>query len=321
MSEAKRPKLSKDTAKVINDNFTREGEGTPPKCNLCSKTLMVDKVNNLKRHLEMVHSDVFQGIVNPGDESGNPPRRKIPLVPVPIDRELLKEIGVKMVTSGGLPFNALDQPGLGDLLRILTSALKIPSINRKTVPEDVDRMAAAFKKGMIDEMRGRMICLKLDSATRKGKSVIAICAQYIMEAKIVMRTLAVYELAVAHTAETIRDEIIRVLKEFEVPITQVYAITTDNGANYLKAARLINEVQKSFDVIDYDPDFEELDDETECYDEEERCLELITNALSNSVRCAAHTLQLCVYDTTKQLGIKPAMDNIKSTAKQLRTKQ
>lgn len=224
--------------------------------------------------------------------------------------------------AGGLAFNCLDQPGLRDLLGILTNALKIPAINRKTIPEDVTAAAHLFKMAIIEELRGKSVCLKLDSATRKGKSVIAICAQFIVESKMVMRTLAVYELAVSHTADTIRDEIIRVLQEFQVDVGQIYAITTDNGANYLKAARLINEAQKGLD-IENGMDVDTVDDPVsyEGNDEEDRCLELLTNALADSVRCAAHTLQLCVYDTIKKLGIKKNLDRVKSAVKQLRTKQ
>ncbi|XP_050093968.1 uncharacterized protein LOC126576706 [Anopheles aquasalis] len=61
------------------------------------------------------------------EEHQNLPRtRKIPLVSIAVDENLLAELCVKMVTWGGLPFNSLDQPGLKDLLQIHTNALKLP---------------------------------------------------------------------------------------------------------------------------------------------------------------------------------------------------
>lgn len=71
-----------------------------------------------------------------------------------------------------------------------------------------------------------------------------------------MKSIAVYDLAVSRMAEIIWDEVDRVLKEFRV----VYAITSDNGVNFLIAARLIYEAQKGLDQIDYDLDFDSVDE-------------------------------------------------------------
>lgn len=320
----KRAKLSIEASKVVVGSFTREGPEKFPKCKICAKVLQIGKFNNLRRHLESVHKDVFNDMITAAEPLEDVrPRRKIPTASVPIDRELLVEYGVKMVTAGGLAFNMLDQPGLKDLLGLLTESLKVPKIDRKTIPNDVEATAAAFKDEIKKELKGRMICLKVDSATRKGRNVIAICVQYIRDSKFVLRTLGVYDFNASQTAEALRDEIIRVLNTFEVDAKQIYAITTDNGANYLKAGKLINAAQIQSDLIDYDLEIEITEDQLQYdgNDEEERALEFITHAISDSVRCAAHTLQLCVYDAIKQLNLKPALDKIKSAARQLRTKQ
>lgn len=87
---------------------------------------------------------------------------------------------------------------------------------------------------MVEELRGKEICLKLDSATRKERSVLAICAQFLEKSKMVLRTLAVHELNKSHTVEVIRDEVAHVLAKYEVDIGQIYVVTTDNGANFFK---------------------------------------------------------------------------------------
>lgn len=144
MSAHKKPKLSKEAAKAVADSFTREGERSSPRCKMCSKVLMVDTHSNLKRHLSLSHKDMFAEMITAVDENVRP-ERKIPAISVPIDQQLLIEYSVKMVTIGGLAFNMLDQPGLSDLMRMLTNALKMPQINRKTIPAEVDAVAKAFK--------------------------------------------------------------------------------------------------------------------------------------------------------------------------------
>lgn len=168
-----------------------------------------------------------------------------------------------------------------------------------------------------------MICLKLDSATRKGRNVIYICVQYIRESKFVFRSLAVIDFNASQTAEALKNEILRVLETFEINVKQIYSVTTDNGANYLKAAKLIYEAQQGSKEIDYDLEFVELDSsvDNEASTEEECTLDVVTSAIADSVRCAAHTLQLCVHDVIKKMNLKLSLDRIKDTAKQLRTKQ
>lgn len=90
--------------------------------------------------------------------------------------------------------------------------------------------------------------------------------------------------------------ILETLVEYEISLSQVYTITTDNGSNMLLAVKLLSEERTSStnNNLDY------------VEDEEDGILDLIESQCFNEVgkviigiRCATHTLQLAVEDALK----------------------
>lgn len=329
---------SKEMVDAIKNAFTRQDlgqEGVYSECRFCGNRLKVDKVGNLKRHLQTLHQREYTEMLAVNSSTtGAPQMRIIPAIPVPIDKNFLTECCVKMVTVGGLSFRSLEQPGLADLVNLLGSAVN-STINRRNILDHLTCTVEAFRKRISDEMRGQIICLKLDAATRRGRSVLAVCSQFLRNGKFVMRTLAVYDLNVSHTAEVIKSEVIRVVAQFGVDIGQIYVVTTDNGANFLKATQLLHEAQRNASgiMIDYDIDLdgetsssEETDQQDashylEANPDEDNTLNVITNAIVGSFRCSAHSLQLCVYKVIKLLNLKEGLSRVRTLAKQLRTKR
>lgn len=55
-----------------------------------------------------------------------------------------------------------------------------------------------------------------------------------------MRTLSVMEIKDRQTGVVLKKLVSDVLKEFGVKLNQVYAVTTDNGANIVLAVKLLN---------------------------------------------------------------------------------
>lgn len=104
--------------------------------------------------------------------------------------------------------------------------------------------------------------------------------QYLCGKHIEVITLVMIELTSSQTSEKLKTEIMCVLLKYGTSLRQVYATTTDNGANMLKADQLLRETLNE----DVDQDINEE--------------ELLT-AIANSVRCAAHTLQLAVNDVLR----------------------
>lgn len=91
-----------------------------------------------------------------------------------------------------------------------------------------------------------------------------------------------------HTAKNLKDEILKCLKEYNIKISQIYSTTTDNGANILKASKLLQELQE-----------ERINDEIhqcEDYSAQDGNIHSTLASVFSVVRCAAHTIQLASYD-------------------------
>lgn len=188
-----------------------------------------------------------------------------------------------------------------------------------------------------------MFSLKIDSASRLDRSVLGINVQFIENNKIQIKTLAMTEVKIRHTSANISQIVIDVLTLYNLNINQVYTITTDNGANMLKAAILLGEDQNVKNVVEENRILliEEDEDENETEEEEEFFYNhsyFITNdflidmeyelRFSNDnsqkdflkvIRCAAHTLQLTIGDIMKDLLFKETLEKARQVVKKLRT--
>ena len=95
------------------------------------------------------------------------------------------------------------------------------------------------------------------------------------EFKLVNLVLATKEVSGAHTGENIAAWLEAILEDYEVSPCKVVAVVTDNGANMVKACNMLREKHGW-----------------------------------QHVRCAAHTLQLCVKPALEIQEIKSAIGNI-----------
>lgn len=157
--------------------------------------------------------------------------------------------------------------------------------------EYVTEKYARLKSIIKNSCKGKMIALKMDTATRLERSVLGINIQVIENDKINTYNLAMKELNGKHTAEKLKKEIEKVLKEFEIKKSQIYSVTTDNGRNMLKAVYILSNKN--------DDEFENNEEEDVA---SQKCTEVLVENICCedekiiSIKCAAHTLQLAVKD-------------------------
>ena len=121
--------------------------------------------------------------------------------------------------------------------------------------------------------------------------------------KLDIYTLGIIELNKKHTAENIKEEIERILSEFSINKRQVYAVTTDNGRNMLKAVDRLSDSN--------------VEDEAESIFDSIIEKGSITSGNVVSVKCAAHTLQLAVKDFLSQFDSN--ITKTRQVVKKLRT--
>ncbi|KAL9706562.1 hypothetical protein quinque_010080 [Culex quinquefasciatus] len=110
---------------------------------------------------------------------------------------------IRLVTVHGLPFAAVEWEAVRDLTQPVLNVFKTV-INRRNIVEVVDNVAAQIACLIAEELKGSRISLKLD----------------------------------IHTAENLLIELVNLLLEYNIPLSQVASITIDNGANVVKLTRL-----------------------------------------------------------------------------------
>ena len=123
-----------------------------------------------------------------------------------------------------------------------------------------------------------------------------------------VKTLAIKELIQPHTSEYLNTVLMDVLTDYQINIKQILSITTDNGANMVKAVNDLNDSSCTEDEAD------NFEDNTLMPIESFPCLKSVTN-----IRCGAHTLHLCVMDVLKTDNIKEKIGRFRMIVKKLKT--
>lgn len=180
------------------------------------------------------------------------------------------------------------------------------TISSNTIPTKIPEFAEKVRRRIAEEMKGKMISVSVDGCSRNHRHFIGLNVQYELDGKVVVRTLAVEELFVSSTAANLKNEITRIFRKFDILIKSIVSFTSDNGANYILAGKLLNE-ESEFNLE---------------YDLPEG-IELLQGEFSiQSVRCAAHTMQLAVDDAVKPKveadSLKPLLLAVRKLANFLR---
>ncbi|XP_058449221.1 uncharacterized protein LOC131433787 [Malaya genurostris] len=242
---------------------------------------------NFVKHLRNVHPEkaLEYGLLKQGYAPEK--KRKILKTSIALDRQAVVESLVKMVSLHHLPLCAVEWEGFRELLDPICEALKF-KINRDNISRHIEQCAVNIREKIAAEMQGRLICIKVDSASRYGRHVVGINAQYNKDDTVIIRTLAMMEVKCRQTGKFLKSKIDDVLKMYGVAQEQLFSVTCDNGANMIAAVREMQKDAVAF--IDEEADADDvLSDQSMLEYEKEISL----------VRCAVHTMQLAVHDVVK----------------------
>lgn len=262
-------------------------QGNNAVCKKCGAVFKGVVTGNLKRHLLSVHKDVYKGNI--------PLVAKKSIVKIQMDSASLKLSCVKMLTRDALPFRIMESEGFSEIVNPIAHELGI-TINPSNIKTHVKRVADQIRSVITDELHCRMFSLKIDSASKHGRSILGINAQFISGDEIQIRTLAMLEMFTRHTAENLKKEILSVLASYNCSIHQIITITTDNGANLVKCVSLLDEVEAENDITDEEVSDEESLERMDLVDEAIDILgDSATSHILRCVRCATHTLQVCNF--------------------------
>lgn len=282
------------------------------KCLLCEKELRGKNSSNIKRHYELIHSKNIgenEENVHSTSSIGKISKRKNTNICISMNKNEFLLCCVGLVTVKSIPFRIFDDERFfKKLIRPYEDVYKT-NFNSKNIVEKISIVSANIKESISKCIKKKMICLKIDIATRMDKSILGINIQYIKDSKIAINTIGMLQLRKRHKSQFLKDEIMNCLKEYDIDILQIYACTSDNGANVIKTSKLLAELQEEVQT--------EPNEESNSDDEDYLNIHSSLTCVLSVVRCAAHTIQLAAYDVLKT--IQPQVEECRNIAKKLRT--
>lgn len=133
---------------------------------------------NFIRHMRLEHPTLAKahGLIQEKNEVPAK-RRKVTKVPVAIDRPTLLEGILKLVCSHNMPILSVEWEGLRVILNPLCDALKM-ELNRPNLVRHLRAAADKLRAEVRVLVREKLICLKIDSATRLGRHILGVNIQY-----------------------------------------------------------------------------------------------------------------------------------------------
>lgn len=290
-------------------------DGNKAMCKNCDGSYNAQSTTNLKRHLAKEHSEMLkqfekQNREEASAECSSSKKRKTDVVKVQF--EVCKDTFIKncinFVTKQNLPFSFFDSEEFKYLTEATFKFLDKDPITSRNIMDYVAEKYNKLKQELIQKIRNRMLCIKIDAATRLNRSVLGINVQVLEENEVKIFTLAMIEIKARHTGENLKAEVERVLNGFFVKKSQIYSITTDNGRNLLKCVDQLS--------VEAETDWEDQ------LRAEDRC-DILSESISfdriTSIKCAAHTLQLAVNDFLKESERATIVDQARNVVKVLRT--
>lgn len=270
------------------------------------KKLSAICLTNLKRHLQKDHSgecDERRVKIESSDTCENNKQIKFT---IEMSVNEVVNACITLLTKQSVPLSFFDSEPFNTLTKPIFDGLHIPKINSRNILQHLEDKFDKLQNNIKNITKNKIVCIKMDTATRHDRAILGINLQIISSNTLQIFTLAMLELKQKHTAQYLTTQVENVLKSFNIDKAQVYAITTDNGRNMVKAVELLS-------LHSYD---EESDSESE--NNYESTLDNVRFENIISIKCAAHTLQLAVKDFLDNLNTNIVHKSRKSV-KYLRT--
>lgn len=320
-------------------------------CIICKQDINCTSETNIVPHLKNKHKNEFKLHVDIESCTEEPS----------VTRLKLLQSCVELVTINGKKFSTLSCSGFLhshentlNKLNLAGYALKLKDPHLNEVKEHLKKTAKRMREKIKEEVRGKMLSLMIDGATRNGRSLLGFSVQYAEDCTVKVVTLGVKELIQEYTSEYLCAVIKKTLEQYGINLHLIITVTSDNASNMLATTReLENELNPAIPedienengsdvaseiseiVDDQSQDDEATDDESvddrirniinndEMADEEALNAILDESSIYDSllfsvvgdlrsqtgnqvllidqIRCAAHTVQLAINDSLKNL--------------------
>ncbi|XP_055637192.1 uncharacterized protein LOC129775933 [Toxorhynchites rutilus septentrionalis] len=267
--------------------------------NTCTYVQRKLDINNFIRHFRTQHPEraYIEGLQMEGELVPKKPRI-ISKRLCAIDKSLLIEASIKLVTNHYLPVSCVEWEAMRMIFDPLTVAVGM-TMDTRNLECHLKLSARKIKDTIVSEMKGCLISLKIDSVSRHNRHVLTISARYAIEDKIATRTLGIIEVKLGQTTAFVKDQIMSMIGNYGLTSDQIFSVTCDNGANMLGAVRKLKQ--------EFEADLTETNIQSDEDHREQQ--ESFTASLSdqlqkhfNIIRCAVHALQLAISDVVNKFN-------------------
>lgn len=220
--------------------YTSESNKTTCKVAGCNKKYSGYVSSNLWKHLQSAHESIYLKLL-PQREV----RKKSKLDKCVLD---LRKSLVELCTVNGRPFSIVDDSGMKGILQIAYNSA-IENVNDKVAPGlfnqkqlkmDLQSAYSYIQSVIKSEVKQKLVSLMVDIRSKRGKSILGAQIQYTINDQIKIRTIGMIRMLRPHTGIYIAELIEKKLGEYGISLDQIYSLTTDNGANMLKAVSVID---------------------------------------------------------------------------------
>lgn len=141
------------------------------------------------------------------------------------------------------PFAVVEGVGFKRLVKLLAPSYNLPAANTfKTKMNAKYEMCALRLRNQLSKVNH--ICLTTDiwTDTMNERAYLGVTLHFVMEGSVNRTTVnvGVKPLHSSHTGETIKNELDKVLEEWEIPKQKIILTVTDNGSNMVLGSHLFN---------------------------------------------------------------------------------
>ena len=193
--------------------------------------------------------------------------------------------GIIQLIMSSVALRFFESPGFQTLNGEMARKLGV-SISRESIRRYVVDAANKMRESLINDLKGKLLFIKMDSATRQFRSFLGINVQYYdkNKDKSVVKMLACANTEKRHTSRQMCNLFTATMQQFGIAKENILCLVVDNASNMTKTIERLN---KDDPEVESDTPQDEAADESEDYDGIEDDCTMRVNI--HHMRCAVHT--------------------------------
>lgn len=226
-------------------------------CKICKKDINCSSRSNMVPHLRLKHSEIYKSEIDIDSIKDH----------ALITRLKLVQSCVELVTVNGKTFTTLSCSGFlkshSDTLQKLNLAgcsLNLEDEHLYEIKEYIHNIAAKTRDKIKAEVRGRVLSLMIDGATRNNRSLLGISVQFVDNGTVKVIPIGVKELHESHKATYLCTVVKNTLADYGIRLRTILTVTSDNASNMIATTQALEiELNKAI-VEDCQEEYDEFDE-------------------------------------------------------------